>query len=224
MRAADVTPSAGRAGNLENKTPRRLNQRSSEAVAAYLFLAPDVIGLYCQCSFSIYWCCEAFLALYELKGEPRYLEAGEKALAELSLYQQLCRPWGFVPQTLGGFGVMNTDDEWNDARQSLFALTYLRYYCATGREEYRLRALYSMKASFYMMYCPENPELKSLYERVHPHFDQQDYGFMMENFNHSDGTKKLGLGEFTIFDWGNGAACASLMEFLSLYPEDKGEA
>ena len=85
-------------------------------------------GLYCQCSFSIYWCCEAFLALYELKGEPRYLEAGEKALAELSLYQQLCRPWGFVPQTLGGFGVMNTDDEWNDARQSLFALTYLRYY------------------------------------------------------------------------------------------------
>lgn len=92
MRAADVTPSAGRAGNLENKTPRRLSQRSSEAVAAYLFLAPDVIGLYCQCSFSIYWCCEAFLALYELKGEPRYLEAGEKALAELSLYQQLCRP------------------------------------------------------------------------------------------------------------------------------------
>lgn len=46
MRAADVTPSAGRARNLESKAPRRLSQKSSEAIAAYLFLAPDVIGLF----------------------------------------------------------------------------------------------------------------------------------------------------------------------------------
>lgn len=173
-------------------------------------------GLYHQCNFSIDWCCEALLALYELTHEERYLRSGEQALAELSLYQQLCRPEKFAPETLGGFGVMNTDDEWNDARQSLFALTYLRYYRMTGKEEYRARAYYSMKASFYMMYCPEKKALKTLYEKVHPQFDENDYGFMMENFNHSDGTQKLGLGEFSIFDWGGGAACSSLFEFISL--------
>jgi hypothetical protein len=52
-----------------------------------------------------------------------------------------------------------------------------------------------------------------MYERVHPHLDERDYGFHMENFNHHDGTTVDGIGEFTIFDWGCGAAAASLAEF-----------
>ncbi|MBO9606577.1 MAG: hypothetical protein J7639_11520 [Paenibacillaceae bacterium] len=171
-------------------------------------------GLYHQNTFGMYWCAEAFLALHGATGDPGYLDAGERVLAELSLYQQIWEPDFMAVPTLGGFGVMNADDEWNDARQSLFALTYRRYHLATGDESYRLRGLWAMKASFYMMYCPENPVVRALYERVHPHFDERDYGFHMENFNHHDGTARLGLGEFTIFDWGNGAACASLGEWL----------
>ena len=74
-----------------------------------------------------------------------------------------------------------------------------------------------MKASFYMMYCPENPETKRCYELAHPFFDEQEYGFMMENYNHRDKRSKHGIGEFTIFDWGNGAACSSLAEFIPAY-------
>ena len=171
-------------------------------------------GLYNQCNFGIYWTAEAMKEAYALSGDAEWLEIGEQALAEASLYQQIWQAPFFPVPTVGGFGVMTSDDEWNDARQSLFALTYLDYYRLTGNESYRARAEWAMRASFYMMYCPENGGLKTIYERVHPHFDERDYGFHMENFNHHDGTPVDGLGEFTIFDWGCGAAAASLAEFM----------
>lgn len=170
-------------------------------------------GLYNQCNFGMYWTAEGFKDLYRATGKAEWLDAGEQVLAEASLYQQIWQPPYFSVPTVGGFGVMNSDDEWNDARQSLFALTYQSYYSMTGDESYRARAMWAMKASFYMMYCPLNPEVKALYEQVHPQFNEDDYGFHMENFNHHDGTPVLGLGEFTIFDWGCGAAAASLAEF-----------
>ncbi|QJD87134.1 hypothetical protein [Cohnella herbarum] len=170
-------------------------------------------GLYNQCNFGIYWTAEAYKDLYAVTEDREWLDLGEQVLAEASLYQQIWQPSFFPVPTIGGFGVMNSDDEWNDARQSLFALTYWDYYSLTGNESYRARAIWAMKASFYMMYCPENEGVKEIYERVHPHFDETDYGFHMENFNHHDGTPVDGLGEFTIFDWGCGAAAASLAEF-----------
>jgi hypothetical protein len=169
-------------------------------------------GLYNQCNFGIYWTAEALKDLHRLTGKAEWLDAGERILAELSLYQQIWQP-PYVPvPALGGFGVMNSDDEWNDARQSLFALTYYDYYLLTNDETYLAQSMWAMRASFYMMYCPENEKVKSLYETAHPHFDARDYGFHMENFNHTDGTAVNGIGEFTIFDWGCGAAAASWVE------------
>jgi hypothetical protein len=169
--------------------------------------------LYNQCNFGIYWTAEALKDLYAITENSKWLDYGEQVLAEASFYQQIWQPSYFPVPTVGGFGVMNSDDEWNDARQSLFALTYWGYYQLTGNDSYRARAIWAMKASFYMMYCPENASVKEIYDSVHPHFDERDYGFHMENFNHHDGTPVDGLGEFTIFDWGCGAAAASLAEF-----------
>ncbi|UVI33379.1 hypothetical protein [Paenibacillus spongiae] len=181
-------------------------------------------GLYNQCTFGMYWTAEGFKELYRATSNPVYLNEGERVLAELSLYQQLWEPPYFPVPTLGGFGVMNSDDEWNDARQSLFALTYFDYYALTGNWSYRARGAWAMKASFYMMYCPENPVVKRMFEKVHPHFDEADYGFHMENYNHHDGTAVDGIGEFTIFDWGNGAAAASLAELLFRPDNDKEDS
>jgi hypothetical protein len=171
-------------------------------------------GLYNQCNFGIYWTAEALKHLYRITKNARYLELGEQALAELSLYQQIWEPSFFLVPTLGGFGVMNSDNEWNDARQSLVALTYMEYYELTGNQTYLARGLWAIRSAFYMMYCPENVAAKSIYENAHPFFNQTDYGFHMENFNHHDGTVVEGLGEFTIFDWGCGAAAASLAELI----------
>lgn len=170
-------------------------------------------GLYNQCSFSIYWTAEALKELYVITEEERYLQEGEKVLAELSLYQAIWDPHYLYVPMLGGFGVMTSDDEWNDARQSLFALTYHDYYTLTNKEEYKYRGIWAMKASFYLMYCPENPVVKEYYERTFPHFGEQDYGFEMENSHHGK-NDQFNTGEFTIFDWGNGSASASLGEIL----------
>ncbi|MEF3305238.1 hypothetical protein [Paenibacillus sp. GYB003] len=171
-------------------------------------------GLYNQCTFSMYWTAEAFKELYAVTGKADYLADGEKALSELSLYQSVWNPAYMSIPALGGFGVMNSDDEWNDARQSLFALTYFGYYGITGKREYAERGLWAMKASFYMMYCPENPEVRQLYERKHPFFGERDYGFEMENAHHGGDSDDGIVGEFAIFDWGNGAASSSLAELL----------
>ena len=66
----------------------------------------------------------------------------------------------------------------------------------------------ALRASFVMMYCPENPETRTQWEKVYPFFNEKDYGFMMENYGHGGVTNAsgLGIGEFTIYDWGNGAA------------------
>ena len=172
-------------------------------------------GLYNQCNFGMYWTVEAAKALYQTTGEPQWLDKGERVLAEISLYQQIWEPEYIDVPSLGGFGVMTSDDEWNDARQSLFALTYFDYYRLTGNETYLTRSMRAMQASFYMMYCPENERVMKLYNDVHPHFDDRDYGFHMENFNHHDGTSVKGLGEFTIFDWGCGAASSTYWELAA---------
>lgn len=171
-------------------------------------------GLYNQCNFGIYWTAEALKDLYKATSKQIYLHQGERALAEMSLHQQIWQPPFFDNPTIGGFGVMTSDDEWNDARQSLFALTYMDYYSLTKKERYRERGLLAMKASFYMMYCEENNIVKEFYENTHPNFNEFDYGFHMENFNHGDSGIEKKVGEFTIFDWGNGASATSLAELI----------
>ena len=46
-----------------------------------------------------------------------------------------------------------------------------------------------------------------------------DYGFSMENYGHNGetDTEGLGIGEFTIYDWGNGAAAEAYLRILDHY-------
>lgn len=166
-------------------------------------------GLYAQCSFSIYWTAEALCALYEQTQDERYLRYGVEVLGELSLYQQIWDPPFIDIPAFGGFGVMNTDGEWNDARQSLIALTYLRYFRHTGSPEHFERGIAALRAAFTMMYAPENKTVSALYQKRHPHFGATDYGFCMENYAHGGVAGVEGIGPFTIFDWGCGSAAAT---------------
>jgi hypothetical protein len=165
-------------------------------------------AMYKQCTFSMFWTAEALLATHRVTGEARYLDWGRRVLDELSMTQQVWQPPFIYIPALGGFGVMNCDGEWNDARQSLFAELFLDYYREMGDADLFERGIAAMKASFVMMYCPENPQQKALWEKVWPFFGPAEYGFMMENYGHGGETDKegLGIGEFTIYTWGNGAA------------------
>lgn len=165
-------------------------------------------GVFKSNTFSPFWCAEAFLAANRVLGEKRYLALGRRCLDELSLYQQVWDPSWLPAPTHGGFGVMNADSEWNDARQSLFAPLYLDYYRVTGSSEYFERGVAALRASFAMMYCPENATVRKAYEKAHPLFGPESYGFMMENVAHGGPDGNV-IGPFTIFTWGNGAALSA---------------
>ncbi len=176
-------------------------------------------NMYKQCNFSMYWTADALLKCYQLTGQRHYLTMGERTLDELLMTQASWQPPYIYVDAIGGFGVMNTDGEWNDARQSLFATLIFDYSSILKRDEYRQRALAAMKASFAMMYCPENPKAMVQWEKRWPFFGEQDYGFMMENYGHSGHTSPdgVGIGEFTIYDWGNGAASEAWIRAYDRY-------
>jgi hypothetical protein len=165
-------------------------------------------GMYKQNTFSMFWTAEALLETYRETGDRKYLAWGRRALDELSMFQQVWQPPFIYVPALGGFGVMNYDGEWNDSRESLFAELFMRYYRETDDPDLFERGVAALKSAFIMMYCPENPKAKVQWEKVHTFFGPADYGFTMENYGHGGETSAegMGIGVFTIYDWGNGAA------------------
>jgi hypothetical protein len=172
-----------------------------------------------QNTLSMFWTAEALLAAHKATGARRYLDWGRRTLDELSMAQQVWQPPFIYVPALGGFGVMNTDGEWNDSRETLFAELFLDYAKATGEQAYTARGMAALKAGFVMMYCPENPAVKAMWEKVYPWFGPADYGFTMENYGHGGLTSPEGegMGVFTIYDWGNGAAAEAAMRILDHY-------
>ncbi|MFA7692635.1 MAG: hypothetical protein GX117_11335 [Candidatus Hydrogenedentes bacterium] len=181
-------------------------------------------AMFKQCSFSMFWTAEALFAAWQRTNDLNYRRWGKRTLDELSMVQQVWQPPFIHVPALGGFGVMNFDAEWNDARQSLFAELFLDYAAITGDEQYWERGMAALKASFVMMYCPENPAVKALWEKVWPFFGPEDYGFTMENYGHGGTTSKdgEGMGSFTIFSWGNGAAAEAWNRVRDHYGPDIG--
>ena len=176
-------------------------------------------GLYKQCNFSMFWTAEALLACYRSTGDESYLRTGRRCLDELLMTQAVWQPPYIHVPAVGGFGVMNADGEWNDARQSLFAELIVDYGLELDADEYKERGIAALRASFALMYCPENPEVKRRWEEAWPFLNDRDYGFMMENYGHGGRTSPAGdpMGEFTIFDWGNGAAAEAYLRMLDRF-------
>jgi len=173
-------------------------------------------NIYKQCNFSMYFTALALMDSYVTTGDKSYLTTGTIVLDELLMTQSSYQPPQISIPVCGGFGVMNCDGELIDARQSLFSELIIKYGEATNTPEYTERGLAAMKISFSMMYCPENPEAKEQWEKVWPFFTPKDYGFTMENYGHTGIVDQngIGIGEFTIYDWGNGAAAENYQRIV----------
>ncbi len=165
-------------------------------------------NMFKQNNFSMFWTAEALYECYRITGEEGYLQYGQRTLDKMLMTQASWQPPYMHVNVLGGFGVLNADGEWNDSRGSLFAELILQYGKQLNEKEYEERGIAALKSAFVMMYCPENPQTKRQWEKVWPFFGPEDYGFTMENYGHGGRTSPEGegMGEFTIYDWGNGAA------------------
>lgn len=113
-------------------------------------------GLPPHTNLSMQWACDMYLELWKRTREELWLGHGTHLLNILSLYQQVWNPVHLPGHLFGGFGVMNTDGEWNDGRQARFVSTYGAWYLATGRTEYLERAVAACRASFALMDIREN--------------------------------------------------------------------
>ena len=169
-----------------------------------------VCGIRPQNNLSIQWACDQFLELYRLTGNPDWLRRGEYVLGLLSLYQQVWSPPHYEKVYLfGGFGVMNTDGEWNDGRSSRFVPTYAEYYKATGNIEYLERAVAACRAKFALMDIPENHDNRVSLIRVgtNPNWPcQPGQGYAPEGCYHGG---PGGGGHWTGFNWGPGGGLAA---------------
>lgn len=90
----------------------------------------------------------AYLELYHVTHDPKYLETGKRVLNYLLLTQQVWNNPAFTPKLVGGFTTQNTDAEWSDARESYAAVLLWHYYEATGNQEYLERAVAAARSTF----------------------------------------------------------------------------
>jgi hypothetical protein len=167
-------------------------------------------GILPQNTLAIQWSADQFLALYRLTGDRGWLRRGEYILSLLSLYQQVWTP-PYAPYNkvnlYGGFGVMNTDGEWNDGRQARFVSTYADYYAATGKLEYLERAIAAARAGFALMDIKEN-HANNVNRLQPPLTEAPGLGYAPENIFHG-GPDPNDRGGWTGFNWGPGGALAA---------------
>jgi hypothetical protein len=184
-----------------------------------------------QNTLSMSWTAECLLRLARSPAgstEQRavWLAGARCALDQLCLYQQLWEPPFLSYRAFGGFGVMNTDGEWSDARQAPFGLLLLEAYRGLGDPEYFLRGVAALRAAFALQAIPENRDIcPTIYDGACPNWPRDsgwDYrwdhppaemrklppGKSVENYGHG-GYDSPGVRSG--FDWGEGSAAACAM-------------
>lgn len=165
-----------------------------------------------QNNLCLFWATEMFRQLYLATGEEKHLDTGRDLLDRLCLYQQVWNAPHVGINTFGGFGVMNTDGEWNDSRQSMFAETLMDYYHLTGNREYFERGVAALRSSFTLMLIEENRRvapgnIKTIFPK--------DLGATYENYAHNGFDRRI-IG-YVMFDWGTGGAMTSAARALERY-------
>jgi hypothetical protein len=157
-------------------------------------------GQWPQNTLCMHLAAAGLLALYQATQQNHYLELAKHALGRLTLYQQVWDPPFLNFYGFGGYGVMNTDGEWDDGRQAQFADTHLDFFRLTGNQEQLERALAACRAGFTTVYLPANAA-------VYPTgWVQQPRGIAAENHAHGGQDDLCGVSGF---DWGIGSALAT---------------
>jgi hypothetical protein len=196
-------------------------------------------GIPPQNTLSMGWSAECLLRLAQSAvGTPAqrvvWQAAARRALDQLCLYQQVWEPPFLSYRAFGGFGVMNTDGEWSDARQALYGLLLLDAYRVFGDAEYFVRGVAALRAAFALQAIPENRDIcPTIYDGSCPNWPRGggwEYrwdrmpaemaklpaGKSVENYGHG-GFDSPGVR--TAFDWGEGSAAACALMATERYGE-----
>jgi hypothetical protein len=163
-----------------------------------------------QNTLSMQWTAEALRAVSaRLGGNPHYMTQALKALDMMCLYQEVW-PISFIKTAYvyGGFGVQNSDGEYNDARQAQFAETLCRFGADLGRQDLFERGVAAARASLTLINHPAHVAL-GIYPS--PNYPP---GLEPENCGHGGTDEQNGRSGF---DWAEGSGLAAIAGLLDQY-------
>ena len=169
-------------------------------------------GMYPANSMSMCWAAEGARILYELTGEPRFLELLQRSLDALLWRQQVWDNPTRSINTFGGFNSMNTDAEWNDARQGMIAPVLMDCYRVFGEPEYFERGVGALRSCYTTML---HPALREVAPGNMVHYRETDRGAVYENYAHT-GYDRVIAG-YQMPDWGAGTAAFATAHSLKFY-------
>jgi len=162
-----------------------------------------------QNTLSMQWTAEALREAAHTTGRDTYMTQALKALEMMNLYQVV---WPIAYRktayTYGGFGVQNSDGEYNDARQAQFGETLCDFGAELGRQDLFERGVAAVRASLALINHPLHAEFG-----IYPNPNYPP-GLEPENCCHGGIDEQSGR---TGFDWGEGSGLASMAILLDKY-------
>ncbi len=154
-----------------------------------------------QNGMSLCWASEGLRLMFEATRDEKYKGLMLAALDDLSFLQQAWDASVLSINTFGGFASINTDAEWNDAKQGLNAPVMMDSYLATGIPEYFQRGVAALRSCYATML---HPAFAEICPGNMIHYKEKYKGTIYENYSHS-GRDNVIAG-YQQPDWGAGTA------------------
>ncbi|MBI1333284.1 MAG: hypothetical protein GC165_10435 [Armatimonadetes bacterium] len=164
-----------------------------------------------QNTLSMQWTAEALRGVSELTGDKKYMPYALSALDMMCLYQNVWPiSYRVTAYTYGGFGVQNSDGEYDDARQAQFGETLCDFGAQLGRQDYFERGVAATRATLTLINHPLHDEYG-----IYPN-PNYPLGIEPENCGHGGDDTQAGRSGF---DWGEGSGLTSMALLLNKYGE-----
>ena len=166
-----------------------------------------------QNTLCMHWAAEALMTAANLTGDngsaAKYRTAALKSIDTLVLTQNVW-PISYrkAAYTYGGFGVQNSDGEYNDARQAQFGDTLADFGALLKRPDYFERGVAAVRASMALINHPRHIELG-----IYPN-PNYPLGLQPENTGHGGTDQQNGR---TGPDWGEMSGLTSMAYLLHRY-------
>ena len=162
-----------------------------------------------QNTLCMQWSAEALRDVAELTGNKKYMPYALSSLDMMCLYQNVW-PISYrqTAYTYGGFGVQNSDGEYDDARQAQFGETLCDFGAQLGRQDYFERGVAATRAALTLINHPLHDEFG-----IYPD-PNYSLGIEPENCGHGGDDTQAGRSGF---DWGEGSGLTSMALLLEKY-------
>ncbi len=105
-------------------------------------------GVSRQGSIGMIYTALAALRLFEIKQDQALATLARRTLGILSQFQQVWSPPYLRSAVVGGFGAVNCDARWNDARSALAAAAFLEGHRLLGDRQFLERGVAALRAAF----------------------------------------------------------------------------